>query len=119
MTSSSSSDVDAIASIKNATNQINRYLGIFTFIFGCMGNIFNILVLRQHKFRSNPCAWLFLGSSVAGLVTFITGLTARILSGWDLDYSSHDQISCKFYAFMVFISPTITLWLITLATIDR
>jgi hypothetical protein len=116
---SSSSDANLAALINNAGNQINRYLGIFLFVFGFIGNILNILVFRQRILRSNPCAWLFLISSIASLVLFLVGLTARILSGWNLDYTTTNQVLCKLRAFIIFACPAIILWLIVLATIDR
>lgn len=119
MSSSSSSDANIAALINNAGNQMNRYLGIFVFIFGFMGNILNILVFRQRTLRSNPCAWLFLISSIASLVVFLTGLTTRILSGWNLDYTTNNQVLCKLRAFIIFTSPAVIIWLIVLATIDR
>ena len=116
---SSSSDASTIALLNNAAIQINRTLGIFIFIFGILGNIFNILVLRQRNLRSNPCSWFFFISSIASIITFLSGLTTRILSGWNLDFTPYNQILCKGRAFLVFTSPTITLWSIALATIDR
>lgn len=103
----------------NASIQINRYFTLIVFCFGVIGNILNILVLSQRTLRKNPCAWLFLISSIANLISILFGLTTRIKSGWDLDLTDTIPWLCKLRAFVVFSSRTMALWLITLATIDR
>ncbi|CAF4138465.1 unnamed protein product, partial [Adineta steineri] len=74
--------------LNNISNDLNRYFGIFVFLFGLIGNILNILVLSQRPLRSNPCALLFLASSVSNLIAIVSGLFTRILSGWNLDPTS-------------------------------
>lgn len=103
----------------DASVQINRYFTLGVFCFGVTGNVLNIPVLSQRKLRKNPCAWLFLISSFANLISILFGLTTRIKSGWDLDLTDTVPWLCKLRAFTVFSSRTIALWLITLATIDR
>jgi hypothetical protein len=116
---SSSSDANFAALWNNAAILTTRYLGICVFVFGIMGNIFNILVLSQKTLRSNPCAWCFLMSSIASIIAFSSGLTVRILSSWNLDLSNTNRGLCKFRSLVLFASLTATFWLIALATIDR
>jgi hypothetical protein len=116
---SSSSDNNTALLLNNLTIQFNRYFGIFIFIFGIIGNLLNILVLSQKTLRKNPCAWYFLMSSITSLISFFSGLTTRILSGWHLDYSDVNQGLCKVRGFVVFAFITATFWLITMAAIDR
>jgi hypothetical protein len=81
-----SSNNTLIISIWNTTSsKINCYFSIFLFIFGIIGNILNTLVLSQRSLRSNTCAWLFLISSIFNLISVLSGLTTRILSGWVID----------------------------------
>ncbi|CAF4279916.1 unnamed protein product [Rotaria socialis] len=61
---SSRSDATLVATLDDTTFQIIRYGSIFIFLFGTIGNAFNILVLSQSSFRSSPCAQLFLFASV-------------------------------------------------------
>ncbi|UJR24791.1 hypothetical protein I4U23_006166 [Adineta vaga] len=119
MSSTSSLNVDSIASLNSIVTQINRYFATFIFIFGCVGNLLNILVLSQRSLRSNPCALLFYGSSIAGLISIIAGLTPRMLSGISTDLSDTVQWICKIRGFTLFTSRAIAFWLIMLATIDR
>ncbi|CAF4435588.1 unnamed protein product [Adineta steineri] len=87
MSSSSSSSADQILTLNNIVTQTNRYFATFIFIFGCVGNILNIFVLSQKTLRSNPCAILFLYSSIAALISLIAGLSPRVLSSITIDLS--------------------------------
>jgi hypothetical protein len=97
----SSSDAVFIASWNNISAQINCYFSVFLFIFGIVGNIFNILVLSQRFLRSNPCAWLFLISSIFNLISILSGLTTRIISNWTLDITDTIGWLCKFRVFTI------------------
>ncbi|CAF1503080.1 unnamed protein product [Adineta steineri] len=116
---SSPSEVAFITYINNVSAQINQYLSIFIFLFGTVGNILNILVLSQRSFRSNSCATLFLGSSIANFIAIITGLTTRMLSGWAVDLTNTNRVLCKLRAFVLNVARPVALWLILLAGIDR
>ncbi|CAF0797682.1 unnamed protein product [Adineta steineri] len=116
---SSSSDANIIALLNNTTIQINRYLTLFLFLFGIIGNALNTLVLSQRPVRSNPCSFLFLVSSIAYSISIISGLVPRFLSTWNADLTNTNQILCKIRIFIFFNSLTIAFWLIMLATIDR
>ena len=113
------SDTNLIALLNNISTQLTRYFGIIIFIFGVIGNLFNILVLSQRPLRSNPCAWLFFVSSIAYLISILTGLFPRFLSTWNADLTSTNQVLCKLRIFIFFISITAAFWLIMLATVDR
>ena len=112
-------DESLIASLNNALVVVFRYGGIFTFVFGNIGNVLNCLILSQGALRANSCAWFFLISSIANLIFIVTGLTARMLSGWVIDPANTTLWFCKFRTFILFTSRTIGLWLIMLATVDR
>ncbi|CAF0790201.1 unnamed protein product [Adineta steineri] len=99
--------------------QVNRYLGIFIFVFGIIGNTLNVLVLSQRPLCLNPCAWLFLIASIANSIGILAGLISRFLSTWALDLTNTNQFLCKIRAFLLFDGITIGSWLIALATIDR
>ncbi|CAF0927217.1 unnamed protein product [Adineta steineri] len=105
--------------LNNISNDLNRYFGIFVFLFGLIGNILNILVLSQRPLRSNPCALLFLASSVSNLIAIVSGLFTRILSGWNLDPTSTIISLCKIRIFISFPSRTAAYWFVVLATLDR
>ncbi|CAF2702514.1 unnamed protein product [Rotaria sp. Silwood2] len=115
----SSFDANLIIAFQNALLQINRYLAIFIFVFGFVGNIANILVLSQRCLRSNPCARFFLFSSAANIVAVCSGLISRFLSTWAMDLTNTNPFLCKLRGFLVFSSITCGFWLMVLATVDR
>jgi hypothetical protein len=115
----SSSDANLIVRLNNLSAQLTLYCGIFIIIFGVVGNITNTLVLSQKPLRSNACAWLLLVSSIAYFISILSGITSRVLSTWNADISSTDQVLCKTRIFIFFSSLTAAFWLIMLATVDR
>jgi hypothetical protein len=119
MSSLSPSDIQLIEILTLITTQLNRYLTLFIFIFGIIGNILNILALSQRTLRFNPCAYLFLISSISNFISILSGLTSRILSGWSFDLTDTNRYYCKWRAFVMLTSRTIAFWLIIFAIIDR
>jgi hypothetical protein len=97
----------AIVAWDNATTQLNRYFSIFIFLFGIIGNLLNMLVLSQRTLRSNPCASLFLVSSMASLVAILSGLVTRITSGWVVDLTNTITWLCELRTFIVSVSRTV------------
>jgi hypothetical protein len=112
-------DAATIALLNTTIIELNRYFAVFIFFFGTIGNILNTLVLSRRILRSNPCAWLFLTSSIANIIAILSGLISRILSTWLLDLTATVGWICKLRAFILFHSRTIAFWLIALASIDR
>jgi hypothetical protein len=117
--SSPTSDDKLREHLRAITSQINVYFGILIFVFGIVGNILNILILSQRPLRSNTCVIIFLASSIAGIITILSGIPDRILSHWDADISDTVRWVCKLRIFVTFTSRLVTFWMITLATIDR
>ncbi|CAF0891520.1 unnamed protein product [Rotaria sordida] len=115
----SSTDINLIKSLNYISEQLDRYLALMIFIVGVIGNILNCLVLSQRTLRSNPCALLFLASSFIDLISILIGLPTRIFAGWHVDPTTTINWICKTRVFIVFSTRTMSIWLITLATIDR
>ncbi|CAF1002531.1 unnamed protein product [Rotaria sp. Silwood1] len=115
----SSFDENLVASVNNATIQLNRYLPLLIYISGIIGNLLNIIVLQRPTLRSNPCALLFLFSSFSSLITIISGLTTRLTAGWTIDLSETIGWLCKVRIFILFVSRTMVVWLLVFAAIDR
>jgi hypothetical protein len=115
----SSNSTVIISLWNNISSKINYYFAIFLFIFGILGNILNTFVLSQRKLRSNSCAWLFLISSIFNLISILSGLTTRVLSGWILDITDRIKFLCQLRVFILLTSRTIASWLLMLAIFDR
>ncbi|CAF0869686.1 unnamed protein product [Rotaria sp. Silwood1] len=114
-----SSNTIIIITLSVISAQLNRYLSIVILLFGVVGNLLNCLALSQRTLRSNPCALLFLASSIASLITLISGVAVRLLAGWTIDLTDSIGWLCKFRIFILFSSRTTASWLIAMATIDR
>ncbi|CAF0838913.1 unnamed protein product [Rotaria sordida] len=106
-------------SLEYISDQLNRYVAPIIFIVGVVGNILNCLILSKRTLRSNSCALLFLISSFTSLISILIGLPTRILAGWHVDPTNTFDWACKTRVFIVFSTRTMSIWLITLATIDR
>ncbi|CAF1219227.1 unnamed protein product [Rotaria magnacalcarata] len=117
--SSSSYNESLIELLHSISTSCDRYVAICIFLFGVVGNMLNICVLSQRTFCSNSCAWAFLVSSIANLISIVSGLFTRIINGWAIDPASYIGWICKIRAHVVFTTRTIALWLIVIATIDR
>jgi hypothetical protein len=119
MSSLSSSDIQFIEILTLISIQLNRHFTLLIFLFGIIGNILNIFVLSRRTLRFNPCAYLFLISSISNFISILVGLTSRIISGWSVDLTGTNRYYCKGWAFIIFTSRTIAFWLIVFAIIDR
>ena len=116
---SSPSDINLTILLNDVSVQFNRYFSLIILLFGSIGNLLNCLVLSQPSLRSNPCVFLFLMSSIANLISIISGLSTRVLAGWDMDFTVTNGYLCKFRVYMMFVSRTIAFWLIAFAAVDR
>lgn len=115
----SSSDANLVILINELTIQFNRYLPLIMYIFGLIGNVLNVLVLSRRTLRSNPCAFTFLISSIASIITIISGLTTRLTAGWSSDLSETNTWLCKIRIVVLFTSRTIVVWLLAYTALDR
>ena len=107
----------ALISFWNHTSsKINSYFAIFLLLFGTIGNLLNIVVLSRRKLRYNPCAWLFLISSVFNLISILSGLMTKLFCDCLFD---RIVFLCQLRVFILLTSRNIASWSIMLATFDR
>lgn len=118
-TSTPTMDAQRTAHLREIISKINLYVGSLIFFIGIIGNILNILILSQRSLRSNTCIRIFIGCSISGTITIVSGLIVRIMSIWDDGQVDNARLVCKLRAFILFTFRLITFWLIMLATIDR
>lgn len=117
--SSSNVTSNLIASVKSASSNLNRYVPIFIYIFGILGNILNMIVLGQRTLRVNPSAIFLLLSSVAGLICIVSGLTSRMMSGFVNDLTLTIGWICRLRNVVLYWSRTVCFCMIVSAAIDR
>lgn len=101
------------------SNKFNQYGSIVIFLFGVIGNLLNVIVLRKKELRQNPCAWLFLVASIVNILAIVSGLTTRMLSGWAVDPTATISWLCKLRTYVMVITRVIAPWLLVLAMFDR
>ena len=76
-----SSDIQLISSLNYATMQINRHGAAVLLLFGTIGNLLNILVLKEHSFQKKSCAVYLSWSSITSLIFIWSGFLTRVLQG--------------------------------------
>ena len=114
---SSTPSTSAIASF---SKQFNLYMPIPTFIFGVVGNMFNIIVFTRPSLRKNPCTTYFCSSSVANLNVLVFGLVVRvIMDGFGYDLGSSNIIFCRIRYLILHCSIALSSWFYILAGVDR
>jgi len=113
-------DAATIALLNSISSELNRYITLFVFIFGTIGNLLNILIFSQASLRTNPCVVYFLSSSVSSLGILLIGLPSRLIAGWiSTDPTNTNSLLCKFRIFLLYGFRTTAVWLFVFATIDR
>ena len=74
-------NTDLISSLNYATMQINRHGATLMLLFGTVGNLLNIFVLREGSFHEISCSIYLSWSSVFSLVFIWSGFLTRVLQG--------------------------------------
>jgi hypothetical protein len=115
----SNNNANLVAWWNNLSDNFNRYLPIFIYIFGIIGNFLNVLVLGQRPLRSNPSAMFFIVTSIAGLIAIVSGLTTRMMAGYTADLTLTINWICVIRNYVLYTARTVALWMMAFAAIDR
>ncbi|CAF0930671.1 unnamed protein product [Adineta ricciae] len=119
MPATSSTDNTLITLLNSITLAISRY-GIFVLvILGTTGNILNVLIFRQKKLRASPCTLYLCTSSCIDLILTLGINLPRMLTTYDLDYSAKIGMICKIRHFTYYSLSILSVWMVTLAAVDR
>ncbi|CAF1213618.1 unnamed protein product [Adineta steineri] len=103
------------------SQQITIYTGCFLFVAGMIGNGMNIFIFSSVRtYRTTPCTFYFLMTSIANILYLITNLIFRVVSGgFGIDLTRTSVFWCKLRAYLV-ISLTLTSFTCScLASIDQ
>jgi len=106
-------------------NEWEKYLWIvfspIIFIFGCFGNILNILILFRLKFHKNSTLSLLFVLAFTDIAVLVVGLpryfVRNAFDGFDLRTVS--QFSCKFSLFLIYFTMQLSSWILVLVTVIR
>lgn len=116
----SSSTIDLITNLNNATFWINRISPILSIVFGTIGNLLNIIIFTRRSLRNNPCSMYFLAGSFANFfVIYVALLTRYFATSWNWDPSTTNLAWCKTRFFLIYPPLSLVIWFIVLASIDR
>jgi hypothetical protein len=115
----SNNNANLVAWWNNLSDNFNRYLPIFIYIFGIIGNFLNVLVLGQRPLRSNSSAMFFIVTSIAGLIAIVSGLTTRMMAGYTADLTLTINWICVIRNYVLYTARTVALWMMAFAAIDR
>jgi hypothetical protein len=101
--------------------QFTIYAGIFLLIVGIIGNAMNVLVFSKSRtYRTTPCTFYFLVSSIDNIVYIGINLTIRILSeGYKINVTGTSNIWCKIRQYLLTIPSLISVYISCLAVIDQ
>ncbi|CAF0900701.1 unnamed protein product [Adineta steineri] len=103
------------------SQQITIFGGLILVIIGIFGNSMNILEFSTiRSYRTTPCSFYFLISSIFNIAYVTIKLISRIVStGYGIDLTHTSVIWCKIRQFSLFTLSLITITCSCLATIDQ
>lgn len=109
-----------IERLNYASRQLNIYIGIFFFLLGVIGCLWNILIFRHYVFRPSSCCRYMLVGSIASLIQLFFGLLIRILSsGFDLDLTFENVAWCKIRSYTTTCASLTALSCLVWTAMDR
>jgi len=102
------------------SQKLNIYLGLFMFVFGIIGGLWNILTFRHYSLRSNSCCTYMLIGSIASLIQIMFGLSHQISNeGFDIHWSSTSIAWCKIRYYIAECASLTALSCLVLSAVDR
>ena len=119
MQATPSTNSTLITLLNSITLSISRYGSFVLVILGTIGNILNILIFRQKKLRASPCTLYLCTSSCIDLTLTLGIALPRMLTTYDLDYSAKIGMICKVRHFIYYSLSILSVWMVTLAAVDR
>ena len=109
-----------VETLNRISSLLNIYWGSIILLFGLCGTLWNLLVFRHPRFRSNSCCTYLLAGSIASLVELVFGLSDRIIKkGFHIDWTSSNIAWCKIRYFLSSCASLIALSCLVMSLIDR
>ncbi|CAF1236769.1 unnamed protein product [Adineta steineri] len=101
--------------------QLSLYVGILLLLVGVIGNAINILVFSKVRtYRTNPCTFYFLMSSIHNMFYICLNLPIRILTDYfAINLAGVSDVVCKIRQFLLLIPSLIPITFSCLAIIDQ
>ncbi|CAF1453641.1 unnamed protein product [Adineta ricciae] len=108
-------------SLLDISQQLTIYIGLFLLIFGVLGNSLNVLVFSSARtYRTTPCTFYFLISSIANIGFLLINLTSRVVSvGFNFDLGQTSVHWCRARQYFIGVFSLISFTCSSLASIDQ
>jgi hypothetical protein len=105
--------------LRFAIQQINIYVGLFVFITGIFGEIFNIIIFSTLKiFRQTTCSFYLITASIINIDVLISVFLRIIYDGFNLGLP-YTPLYCKCWLFIAQYGVSMSLTSMCFAIIDQ
>jgi len=100
---------------------LNQSIAPLLFLFGMMGNFFNLIIFTRRAFFKQSCSLYFVAISINNIAMYFIGLTTRILSdGFQIEiFGGNSNVYCKIRTYLVNVLFAISSWFFVFASLDR
>ena len=110
----------SIEQLNNTASQLTLLISTVCMIFGSVGLILNLIILTRRSLRSNCCSIYFFSSTCVNIFIVFVIFPFRILVGtFNIDPTIYNEPLCKIQVYIFSIARALSLWLISLACLDR
>ncbi|CAF0932262.1 unnamed protein product [Adineta steineri] len=100
--------------------QLTRIFVPIIIILGVVSNLLNIILLTRPTLINHSCSLYFIALAITNLFYSSFLLICNLLAdGYDLDPAKYLTIFCKILSYLLNFCPTLSVYFIVLATIDR
>lgn len=100
--------------------QLTRIFLPIIMIIGLVSNILNIIVLTRPALKEHACSLYFLAMAIINVFYCGPPLIINLIAdGYDIDLTVRNPTACKAISYMFNFCPTVALYLIMIASIDR
>jgi hypothetical protein len=100
---------------------LNQWIVLIIFIFGTIGNIFNLIIFTRQTFFKHSCSLYILATSINNIIMYFIGLATRILiEGFHVNiFGEYSNVYCKIRNYFVYTLFSVSNWLFVFASLDR
>ena len=117
----STDNLEQIASLERASQNLFISSGLTIFIIGTFGNLADIILfIRLESLKKLASSMFLLASFVGSQLVLICGLLPRIIQGFEgYDFLGYSSFLCKARWYLRIVSATFSLTCVCFASIDR
>jgi hypothetical protein len=116
----SSSDSYYIAILTNIPLYLHRYVAIFLFVIGNIGNLLSIFIFFKRSWRKNVCVFYFVICLFTNIIFVNSTLLGSIFTlGFNINVQNSNIVLCKFFYYISYLCSTYLPIVLIFASIDR